>query len=184
MEFSNFTLNEFTTKLSELDWFGSIGQELNYPHSIADPEEWTGPECPLVMPLGYWQQELFDSFTTLENENELTEVFEEIRLQVIEITKTRVPYLEDGDTWEWPNFAVAVASWTAGLVALSLMENRTLPKDLQTQWEWYSQGRLPLGYAVTTEEQAQMFTDFYSNGPPEEGYVAYFEANPNQFLIY
>ncbi|MBT5020654.1 MAG: hypothetical protein HON04_18130, partial [Planctomicrobium sp.] len=172
------------TELSELNWFGNIGQELDYAHAISDPEEWTGPECPLVMPLGYWEQELFDSFMTLGNDKELRAVFEEIRLQVIELTKTRVPYVEDGDTWEWPNFAVAVASWTAGLAGLCLMENRDQPMDLQTQWEWFSQGRIPLGYAVTTGEQTQLFTDFYSNGPPEEGYVAYFEANPNQFLIY
>ena len=170
--------------LLSINWFSQLGQPLEDPYFLTDLGDWPGPESELVMPLGYWQQELYESFIKDPEGADLEKFFHEVRLKTIEITKKLVPYLEDGDTWEWPNFAVAVASWTAGLVALHQVTQRSVPQDLQVQWDWYQLGRLPLGYVGVNQETVERMKQLYSHGAPAEGYVSLFERHPNHFIVH
>ena len=176
-------LTTFRSALNEIDWFSQIGKPLAYQHRLSQIDDWPGPEGTTVMPMAEWEQEVYDHLLSTGSP-ELQATFDEIRQLVHERAAAAVPYNPAGDIWEWANFAVEMASFTSGLMAVHIAANQTPPTDLQTQWDWFRQGRLPCAYAAETTQDQQLFEQFYSEGAPAEGYLRYFEEHPNQFMVY
>jgi hypothetical protein len=176
---------EFKQALSNIHWFSHIGDETEYPYSIGDWEDWLGPEDPMVMPLGSWQQELYDGLLASAGDKatELKELWDEVLDKVLQTASKSVPYDASQDAWHAPTTAVWSAAWTAALVVSFLFLSRPLPVDLITQWRWYVKGRWPCAYAARTEEGADRFLQWYSEGFPSKGLGAEMEENPNEFVV-
>ena len=86
---------EFKLALSNIDWFSHIGDETEYPYSICDWEDWPGPEDPTVMPLGSWQQELYDGLLASAGDKatELKELWDEVLHRVLQTASETVPLM-------------------------------------------------------------------------------------------
>ena len=176
---------EFKQALPNIRWFSHIGEDTKYPYSICGWEDWPGPEDPTVMPLGSWQQELYNGLLASagDKDTEFKELWDEVLQEVLQTAAESVPYDASQDTWHAPTAAVWFAAWTAALVVSHLFLNRPLPVDLLTQWRWYVEGRWPCAYAARTEEAAKQFSKWYSDGFPDSGLVAQMEENPNEFMV-
>ncbi len=113
------------------------------------------------MPLGSWQQELYDGLLASAGDKatKLKELWDEVLQEVLQTASESVPYDANQDTWHAPTAAVWFAAWTAALVVSHLFLSRPLPVDLLTQWRWFVEGRWP---CAKLHEQKKKQTGFCS----------------------
>ena len=87
------------------------------------------------MPLGSWQQELYDGLLASAGDKatELKELWDEVLHRVLQTASETAPYDANQDSWHALTAAVWSAAWTAALVVSHLFLIRRLPVDLLAQ---------------------------------------------------
>ena len=144
------SLSDYLARLDTVPWFSTIGTPI--PESPGVPrisgwDEWPGPEDDNVSALALRQQAPLrrDHGRWLPN-HLLKRTWDQIHEAVFRRVLLAVPYDPAQDAWHAPSSAVWQAAWTAGLVGLCLAAGRSIPEDLQTQWQWFLRGHWPCGY--------------------------------------
>jgi hypothetical protein len=148
---NNSDLSRFLTQVEHTSWFTQVGTPVrwnNAIHGMSRWEEWPGPGASSTIGLSYWQQALYDEIMSASDEKRgaLAELWNTIQSMVLTDAAKAVPYNPNEDAWYAPNAAVWHAAWTAGLVGLHLYLRRSIPKELQEQWNWFAQGHWPYGW--------------------------------------
>ena len=148
-------IDRFLADLELIPWFANIGKSLPAGAAVKqihDWDEWPGPEEESVNADGEEQQALFDLLMEQGKTKELQRVGDQIQTKVLHIVHNRSSYDANEDAWDAPSAAAWHAAWTAGLVGLCLVTGKEIPRNLQTQWDWFLRGRWPCDWYGDIDE--------------------------------
>ena len=148
----NPALHKFLAALPSIPWFSKIGQPIASDSNVVrilSWDEWPGPEDPDIIELSIRQQALYDVIMEKSPHEtaQLQTLWEQIHRIVFRDAAPSVPYDSEQDTWHAPTAAVWQAAWNAGLMGLCLQLSRPIPEEILEQWEWFSKGHWPSGFA-------------------------------------
>lgn len=145
------TCDSFIASLTEVPWFGAVGQPLQVDGVVrlASCSDWPGPEDPRVEAFFCDQQTFKDQLEALSGAQraEFVALWDTIQQRVLDTAGPVIGYDPSEDAWHGPSTATWHAAWTAGLVAWCYALQYPVPDWLELQWEWFRRGRWPAGFA-------------------------------------
>ena len=143
----------FIQGLDAIPWFLSLGK----PHPrdnevvrIHSWEEWPGPETRLGYWFAQWQSVVEERIQAEESgrRTELEALWDRVHQVVFQRAAANVPlYDPEEDAWHGPTACVWHAAYTACLLSWHLLLRRRIPERLADEWNWYTDGHWPCGFA-------------------------------------